>query len=268
MALFPINDFFVFNGNVKHVSEFIPSENEGGIYEVLRIVAGVPLFLEGHFKRFFNSAKIAGRAVAYSEPQIREFVKILIRKNEVEIGNVLVSCKTNLKIFFIGHNYPSDTMYQEGVECGILRAEREKPNAKVFQTPVREMANEMISKYGFYEVVLVDNSNRITEGSRSNLFFVKGNQIITSPGNNVLLGITRQKTIEIVQSLGFDFIEKEVLQDELNTFDAVFITGTSPKILPVKQIGEIIFNPQNIILQTLITNFDKLIISYINQFSG
>lgn len=263
MALFPIHDFFIFNGDLKPVSGFIPSENNGGIYEVLRVVDGVPLFLEDHIFRLYKSAKIAGKTVVFSELQIREYLKSLIWKNNIDNGNLLISCKTNLKIFFISHNYPSVEMFTKGVECGILQAERENPNAKIFQTSVRKKANEMISKYDFYEVVLIDKSNRISEGSRSNLFFVKGDQIITTPGSGVLLGITRQKIIQIAKAQGLDFIEKEVQLNDLTTFDAVFITGTSSKILPVRQIGETSFNPQNIILQALMEGYNKLITEYI-----
>lgn len=268
MALFPIYDFFILNGEIKSVSEFIPSENNGGVYEVLRILKGNPLFLEDHLLRLFKSAEIARKQVNYSESEIVNFLLLLIKENKVESGNLLISCKTNLKIFFIKHNYPSVEMYSEGVECGILKAERKDPNAKVFQTSVREQANAVISEKGVYEVVLVDNQERITEGSRSNLFFVKGNQIITSPGNNILLGITRQKTIQLAQELGYIFIEKEVFINELSNFDSAFITGTSPNILPVKQIGNVSFNPHNKILQTLISSFNKLIESYIYKFSG
>ena len=156
-------------------------------------------------------------------------------------------------------------MYVDGAKCGILRAERENPNAKVFQTSVRQKANKLISENDFYEVLLVDSLGRITEGSRSNVFFVKENQIITPLGNAVLLGITRQKTIQLAQSLGIDFLEKEVFFNELSTFDALFVTGTSPKILPVRQVGETLFNPQNKILQTLMNGYNTLIDEYVKN---
>lgn len=265
MALFPIHNYFLLNGEIKPISEFIPSENNGGIYEVLRVFGGVPLFMEDHLLRFYKSVGITGKTVVYSEFEIRNFLKMLIQKNKVSEGNLLISYKSNLKISFIPHNYPSEKKYEEGVICGVLEAERENPNAKVFQTEVREKANEMISKHGFYEVVLSDKLGRITEGSRSNLFFVKGYKIFTSPGNSVLLGITRQKTIALIKKLEVDFEEKEVMLKDLHLFDAVFISGTSAKILPVKQIGEILFDPQNKIMQELITAYNLLMGEYVKK---
>ena len=80
MALFPIHRYFVYNGNTKPVSEFIPSQNDGGIYEVIRIVEGIPLFLEDHLIRLFHSAQIAHKNVDYESDQIVSYTNNLIEK--------------------------------------------------------------------------------------------------------------------------------------------------------------------------------------------
>lgn len=262
MALFPIYNWFVFNGKLIPVSEFVPAENEGGIYEVLRVVNGVPLFLEDHLARFFHSAEISGKSILFSSDEIKVFFYQLIKQNKVDEGNILISCKTNLKAFFIAHNYPIAKQYAEGVNCGILHAERVNPNAKVFQTTVRQRANTLIAKNDFYEVLLVDRNKLITEGSRTNLFFIKDNSIVTPKAEKVLLGITRKKTIECANKLGLSLTETEVSVENIADFDAVLLTGTSPKILPIKQIGEYTYNTKNTVLRQLIAEFDLLIENY------
>lgn len=265
MALFPIHRSFVYNDQIKPVSDFVISENEGGIYEVVRVVNRIPLFLNEHLTRFYHSAQIAGKEIAYSEKQIEIFLNNLIEENQVSEGNVLLSCKTNLKVFFITHNYPKTFQYLTGVKCGILKAERENPNAKVFQTSVRQQADKLIEENGFYEVLLIDHIGRITEGSRSNVFFVKGNKLITPPGNEVLLGITRQKTISCAKSIGIQVLEQDVGFGELSEFDAAFITGTSPNILPLQNINGISFDPKNIVVQNLIEAYNNLVKEYIKN---
>ncbi|MDX8340214.1 aminotransferase class IV [Draconibacterium sp. IB214405] len=259
MALLPIHKYFVFNEQLQPVSTFIPAENEGGIYEVLRVVNGVPLFLDEHLRRFQHSAELAGKEIRYSGAQIEAFLNQLIVRNEVDRGNILISCKTNLKAFFIAHNYPSDEQYERGVSCGLLNAERMNPNAKVFQTEVRKLANKMMETKGFYEVLLVNHEHRITEGSRSNVFFIKGNELITPPGKQVLLGITRQKTIACAEQLSFKISEADISTEQLKSFDAAFITGTSPKILPLSEVGEKLFDVKNKVLRALMKEFDTRI---------
>ncbi len=262
MALLPIHDFFVFNNSVEPVKNFIPSENEGGIYEVLRVVEGVPLFLEDHLKRFYSSARIAGKSVRFNETQIEMLLNKLIETNNVKEGNILISCKINLKAFFISHNYPTTEMYRNGVTCGILNAERENPNAKVFQTSVRQEANKLIEENKFYEVLLIDNQGRITEGSKTNVFFVKGDSVITPPGNEVLLGITRKKAIDLARLNGIKCMEDDVFFKDANLFDAAFLTGTSPKIIPVSKFDKIEYNSTHNIVSKLIGSYNSLISKY------
>lgn len=267
MTVLPILNFFVYNNEIRPTEEFIAGENEGGIYEVLRVVKGIPLFLEDHLKRFFHSAQLAGKTIRFTDNQINELLKKLIARNETTEGNVLISCKENLKAFFIKHNYPTPEMYKNGVSCGILNAERENPNAKVFQTTVRQRADQVLAENGFYEVLLADHFGHITEGSRSNVFFVKGKVLVTSPEGKVLPGITRQKTIELAAKLKIQVSEKEVNIDELQYFDAAFITGTSPKILPVCKINGMVFNPYNEIVRLLMESYDDMIEGYLESYS-
>jgi len=263
MAVLPIHKYFVFNNEIRQTENFIPGENEGGIYEVLRVVNGIPLFLKDHLERFYNSAQLSEKSIRFSENQIHTFLKNLIENNEVEIGNVLLSYKINLKIFFIQHSYPTTEMYRDGVFCGILNAEREKPNAKVFQTSVRQRADQMLAENGFYEVLLTDQFDHISEGSRSNVFFVSDKELVTPPGSKVLLGITRQKTIQLARELNIPVIEHELKISELKHFDAAFITGTSPKILPISKIDGFSFNPKNDIVRQLMKRYEDLIVAYL-----
>jgi branched-chain amino acid aminotransferase len=266
MTHYPLYQVFVYNGEIKPNKKFIVSENAGGVYEVIRVTNGVPLFLKEHLKRFFVSAKLARKFIRFTKDEIAVFLNRLIRENQVSEGNIMLSNKINLKAFFITHKYPAENWYMTGIECGVLHAERENPNIKVFQTLVRQMADKMIKKEGFYEVLLVDQNERVTEGSRSNLFFVTDGKLITPPGDEVLLGITRHKTIKLAEKSDIPVFEKEVLFRDMNSFQAAFITGTSPKILPIFKIGDLSFDPQNHVVQHLRKEYDELIMQYISSY--
>lgn len=265
MDLLPVHKYFILNGELKAVKQYVSVENEGGIYEVLRVVDGIPLFLEDHLERFYRSAQLAGKNIAFSDSQIRDFLNDLIEKNKVYVGNILIYCKIDLELFFISHVYPSDKMYVEGVNCGILKAERDNPNAKVLHTTVRNRADLIIAEKRFYELLLVDHLGKVTEGSRSNVFFVSENEIVTSPANRVLVGITRQKTLQLAAELNIQVVEREVNFSELQSFDAAFITGTSPKILPILKIDAFKFNPQNQIVGQLMKKYNELIEMYMKK---
>src|SRR5690554_3603565 len=81
MNHYPLHQFFIYNGKVKPNDTFIVSENTGGVYEVIRVTSGVPLFLSEHLKRLNNSAVIAGYKIPFSLEEISEFLRRLIQSN-------------------------------------------------------------------------------------------------------------------------------------------------------------------------------------------
>jgi branched-chain amino acid aminotransferase len=263
MIHLPLHSWYVHNDGLRPNIEFKPPRKTGGVYEVIRVAEGVPLFLEEHLERFFNSARLAGTVIRFSVDEISGQLTQLIRRNEVAEGNILLLCKRNLKAFFIQHKYPESRWYISGVPCGLLKAERNNPNAKVFQTNVRQMADDLMQSEGWYEVLLVDHSENITEGSRSNVFFVSGDKLLTPPGFEVLIGITRQRTIQLAKDAGIPVAEEDIALKDIPAMQAAFITGTSPKILPVSQVGTCSFDPMNPVVQALRIAYDQLIDNYI-----
>jgi branched-chain amino acid aminotransferase len=82
----------------------------------------------------------------------------------------------------------------------------------------------------------------ITEGSRSNIFFVRRNTLVTAPDNLVLSGITRKHILDIctIEKIRIEF--RSISVDELSGYESVFMTGTSPVVLPFCCIEEKSFN--------------------------
>jgi branched-chain amino acid aminotransferase len=265
MAFEPENKYVLINHEVLPIAETEIPDNEKGIYEVVRVIDGIPLFFEDHYKRFHTSAEIAGIKLDFVEEEIFTLLLKLISKSEVIAGNIIITKDKNLVAHFIRHNYPTDEMYRQGADCKLLFAERPNPNAKVLHTEAREKANKMLAETGCYEVLLVDHNGNVTEGSRSNVFFAAGDKVYTAPGSHVLLGITRQKAVEVAKSLKIQVVEKEIHFTELQQFDAAFITGTSPKILPVRQIDSVNFDIPNKEVARIMRRYDIMIDEYIGK---
>ena len=109
-----------------------------------------------------------------------------------------------LFIFFIPYLYPAPDMYRVGVEILSLNEVRNQPNAKITNLSLRTLADKIISDKNVYEVLLVNQEGFITEGSRSNIFFIKDKVVFTPPTSIVLPGITREKVLEICNNLGIE----------------------------------------------------------------
>ena len=266
--------YFLDGEELKPVSGFYNFPDGQGIciFEVLRVISGIPLFLNEHLGRLQVSAEKSGISYRFRTDEFKKSVIRLIRENQTKTGNIKVVIqfyeeRMNFRIYFIPYRYPSDKDYLEGATAGILKAERNNPGAKTIQPEIRELANDQIRKHGFYDVLLVDNLGFIREGSRSNLFFIKDNHLVTPPLDMVLNGITRRKVIELIHSSGRSIFERPVSLKELESFDSLFLTGTSPKILPVKSVGNQTFDSQAPICRELMKNYDHLIEKYISENS-
>jgi branched-chain amino acid aminotransferase len=251
-------------------SKILQINPEHSVYEVIRLIDGKALFLEDHFERLRSSVNIRRFRFEMEFSEFKQKMAEIASLNQKQNGNVKFILsefekKNKWSFSFIPHSYPTPNDYAEGVKTGLLFAERENPNAKVVQNLVREKANQMISSQDLYEVLLVDRNGQITEGSRSNAFFVKGNWFYTAPASVVLVGITRQKVLECLNKLAFPVIEEAVLASEINDFDAVFLTGTSPKVLPVKCIDNIRFQAKNVFVEQLKEKYNSMIERYLYE---
>jgi branched-chain amino acid aminotransferase len=244
--------------------------SDHSVYEVIRVIDGIALFLEDHFARLKSSVQIRGFQFEMEFSDFRQNITELAKLNHQMNGNVKFVIAEHEPVnkwsfSFIPHSYPEPKDYRQGVKVGLLFAERVDPNAKFIQNTVRELANQMIADEKLYEVLLVNRNGQITEGSRSNVFFVKGNRFYTAPASSVLEGVTRQKVLECLRELAFLIIEKEILASEIIHFEAVFLTGTSPKVLPVNCIGAVQFSAKNHLIGQLMAKYNSMIEKYINE---
>ena len=89
-----IKEYLIINGEVHKTEEtdIFDKIEKPPIYEVIRIIDGVPLFFEDHIKRMFDSARIIDFKISRNEDDIRKDIKTLILKNKIDRLNVKYPC--------------------------------------------------------------------------------------------------------------------------------------------------------------------------------
>ena len=233
--------------------------NMPSVYEVVRLIDGRPQFLPEHFERLENSMGSIGMAVPFTYEKLEESIHDLAEEGQISNHNI------KLEVDVSGHSilylnpthYPSAEQYAKGVKTELFDGERKNPNIKMMDQTLRDATDEAIKKHNLYEVILVDRDGCITEGSRSNVFFIKKGEVYTSPLHQVLPGVTRRKIIEIVKSKGIKFHEVPISASDVGSFDAAFISGTSPKVLPIASIGEETYNVNDSLLRDIMRWYDE-----------
>lgn len=268
-------EYFIHNFRIKPISEFDEVILSSGIsiYEVIRIEQGVPLFLEDHLNRLFLSADVSNLSLKESYCDFEKLISELIENNKTYEGKIKLVIRfgkdngyaeKDLLIYYTPHHYPTLEDYKSGVKIGLCKAIRTNPNAKILNTEARKKANKSILEGKYYEVLLIDDKGFITEGSKSNIFFIKGNKIITPPERDVLNGITRINVLKICKKNNIDIIQEKVSLSDIKKMDSAFLTGTSLKVLPVSLIEDTKLNPENEILNRLNKLYDLSIFEYIS----
>ena len=229
------------------------------VYEVIRLMNGRPQFLPEHFARLEGSLGAIGKTVPFTYETLEQSITDLAAEGRIKDHNL------KLEVDISGHgvlymnptHYPSPKQYAEGVRTGLFEGERKNPNIKMMDQALRDATNAAIRERGLYEVILVDRNGQITEGSRSNVFFIKDGEVYTSPLHQVLPGITRGKIIEILNSKGITVHEEPIAASDIASFDAAFISGTSPKVLPIAQMEGAAYDVNDPLLRDLMNWYDR-----------
>src|SRR5579884_1695168 len=183
------------------------------IFEGIRLYktdSGPCIFrLDAHMKRLYNSTKIYGMSVPFTQEELEKGIKQLARENHIE------EC------------YIRPIVYYGWDEVGV------DPTGNSVH------ARMEARKSGYQEAILLNAYGLVTEGTGENLFAVRDGTIFTPPlSSGILPGITRDSIIKICADLGLPVKEKSFTRGELLTSDEVFLVGTAAEVTPVREIDD------------------------------
>ncbi len=231
------------DGNILpagHDEETTPGDVS--FYEVIRTSNGIPLFFDDHMERLSRGISAKYNIGNDISAEVRRGLEAILRKEFFSEMNIRVTVtfsgkSYSLRVCYIESAYPDEEMISEGVSLVFFDAERFDPEIKMLNNSIRQTVREKLAREKAYEALLVNHEGFITEGSRSNVFFVsREGTIHTAPDSMVLSGITRKYVTEIIRKEGLRIIYEPVRKDETGLYRSAFITGTSPMVLPVRNI--------------------------------
>lgn len=242
------------------------------VYEVIRIIDGAPLFLKDHYIRLHHSLSLMGIVPKSDQNEFENLIFRLLEANRQTDCNVKIIVYADTdgqdKLLYISRSYyPPKEIVESGVKVSLLKWERTNPNVKVVNNIYKEAVAKSIKESGAFEVLLTDNSGRITEGSRSNTFFVRDGMVYTAPEEYILKGVTRKYIIEACSKIGIRVKEELISVDELDRVEGIFISGTSIKVLPVSRVNNMKYNSAvHPLIVSIRDEFDNLIRNQIDMY--
>lgn len=249
---------FILNGSPQPSDLFDDSlvyEGES-VYEVLRLKNSNPLFFEDHMERLQKSVSLQKKVPLADISTLKKDIINLTKTEKKKEANLKIVFNYNNEIanylvYIIESIYPTEEQYRTGVKGILFQAERKTPESKVINHKLRSSIYHKLIMEGAYEALLVNEDNCITEGSRSNIFYVREDTLFTAPNHIVLSGITRKYIIDLCNEHGIRLKFECINVEDLSGFDAVFMTGTSPMVIPFCCIDEHPFKVTNPIIKKL-----------------
>ncbi len=235
-----------------------------GVFEGVRAyesAAGPAIFrLEDHIKRLFNSAKIFMIDIPFTQKEIIEASKSVVRENNLdscymrpivflgygEMGLNPLFCSVSVAIAaWPWGAYLGDEGIRNGIRVKISSWQRHHPNAL---PPAAKgtgmyinssMAKIEAVKAGYEEAILLSPQGYVSECTGENLFVIKNGVIYTPPTSaGALEGITQSSVIRIAEDLGYEVAVENLLRSDLYTADEIFLCGTAAEVVPVSSVDD------------------------------
>ncbi|WPC40577.1 aminotransferase class IV [Clostridium sp. JS66] len=213
-----------------------------GLFETM-LVNNIPIFLEDHLFRINNGLSIIGIDKKITEAEVIDAVKKLhcsncVLKLVVTEKNVLFTTKKN--------NYTVE-QYNKGFKAKISSVKKNEFSKLTYLKSLNYLENilehEKCINEGYNEVLFFNTNNKLTEGSISNVFFIKNKKIYTPHKKCGLLEGTVRKFI----INNFDVTEGKFNKEDLMSADSVFLTNSLMGIMKVSNICNRNFNDYSII---------------------
>ena len=232
-----------------------------GVFEGLRAyntANGTQVFrLREHTDRLFNSAAILGMQIPFGRTQVEKAQCEVVVVNNLEEAYIRPICffgceemglhANNLSVHLAIAAWEWPPYLGPGAESGIsmktvsLRrmAGGVLNGAKAVGPYLQSvLAVREATDAGADEALLLDQNDRVAEGSGQNIFLVRDGRIITPIADNCLTGITRQSIMEMAAEAGMPVKEEHISLDDVKAADEVFVTGTASEVVHVRTLDD------------------------------
>lgn len=223
-----------------------------GLFETFRVYKGRKLaFVEDHLYRmaaganFFALPFSAEKALAALELALEEIPKSA--ESRLRLNLLSYDDQGVLKSAFDTSWEPlqgMNTWQDEGVRLALAPFQKFSGSPLVRFKTTSYLENIFVFTWArgqnFFDALFTNERGEMTEGSISNVFFVKKGHIVTPPTHAGLLpGVTRKHIIEVARTSGLPLTEETVMPEDLDRFDGAFVTNSVVEILPVRAVGDI-----------------------------
>ena len=249
-----INNKFVSFKNAKIHIEDRGLQFADSVYEVIAVLNGNLIDLDFHLKRLRYSLKELKISYKFNKLDFKNIFHKLLGKNRISNGIIYLQITRGVQ--YREHKYkkkliPTLIIYSRNKKFNLPGKNFKGVNTITFEDlrwkrrdiktvnllPNIIAANKAKQKNAYEAILLQDG--KVTEGTSSNIWIIKKNNLITHPANSdILKGVTRTSLLKIIKKTSLKLVEKSFTHKQLLEADEVFLTSSGSFITPILKIDK------------------------------
>ncbi len=215
--------------------------------------------LEDHIERLLASAHIYRMPVTMSAADLIEACQLVVSENKLQNAylrpiifygygsmGIRPTAATQLEMAIAAFEwgaYLGEEGIEKGIDVGVTSWQRAAPNThpQLAKAGGNYLASffmvDEARRYGYTEMIALNNQGYLSEGPGENLFIVRKNKIYTpSIHCSILEGLTRDSIMVLARDLGYEVEEGTYPRELLYLADELFFTGTAAEITPIRSV--------------------------------
>jgi len=249
-----LNSKFINFKNAKVHIEDRGLQFADSVYEVIAVFNHDLIDLDFHLKRLRYSLKELDIKYKINQKYLNKIFLTLLKKNKIVNGIIYLQITRGIQ--YREHKYgnnliPTLIIYTRNKKFNLpgknfigvntitfedLRWKRR--DIKTVNLLPNVIAANKAKKMRAYEAILIQKG-KITEGTSSNIWIIKKNNLITHPANSdILKGVTRSSLLKIIKKTSLKLIEKKFTYKQLLDADEVFLTSSGSFITPILKVDK------------------------------
>jgi branched-chain amino acid aminotransferase len=253
-----------------------------GVFEGIRVYGGKVFRLAEHMDRLYSSARAINLDIQMSKADFTALVEQAVKRSGLTeaylrplvtrgVGDLGIdprnTTRPTVMIIVDSIRIWAEDRYEKGLACvtaatPIPHRESLSPRVKSLNYLPHVLAKIEGNVAGADEVLMMDSSGHVCEGSGQNLFVVNGRTLRTPPPTaGILVGITRNAVMELAQHAGYTVREELLNRYDIYTADEAFLTGTASEVAPIRSLDgrEIGTGKPGPVTRDLMTRFRALV---------
>ena len=253
-----------------------------GVFEGIRVYGGAAFRLQEHLERLYDSAQAIwltipmpiGEMTALTEEAVRRsrlddaYIRHIITRGVGDLGLDPRKCPAPTVIIIVDgiRLWPAE-VYERGLR--VMTAGTPIPHRESLSPRVKSLnyLPHILAKIegihaGADEVLMLDSSGSVAEGSGQNLFVVKKGILRTPPASaGILKGVTRDVVLELARDAGLRAEEVQLNRYDVYTADEAFFSGTAAEIVYIREVDGRVIGSGNagVVTQDLARRFQQLV---------